>query len=551
MGNVDKDILINDNEIEKLYQIYLRVQSGDKSALNELFKETNGKKICRADIVNKEYRMADMDNVLDSELVLDNDKNEKEEEWMYSVYSKVTFQFLCLNKMLYKKKKAFLSKAKNTGYKNSGYNKFYDGEYDVSDFNELIYETVIEIFNSKTDEDNCLTLDGKKNVKIPICDGISLLKNISYFASRKINKRAKICYLDIYDTQYYNEESETEELSIFDKYALEKFLETEGGISRLTIYTKYLEWLKRHDVYRLFKANACDIRAIIETIMNCENTFTDDIDNEIKMGAGMRLVKQKTLQEIIKFRHNINIEQENISKDMEIIEQRLLDHLFYSLNYRIDKAAKSIGIYEKESERCLCELNERAYIKMFGRTSYVIYNESVNYINGNVNSYNFENYFRIIKRYEDMITDIVSLEKGKKKYDMVNLVLENNDLVDDKTKTLFDIANTVIAYYKEKEKEYINDKLSDYIMKGLVDWEKGYWEAELRDEFIKIKLWSNENVKKPIRHNINREKLMVYCGYMNFYFCNTERKVCYCVPKDRRVIIRANKKYEIFIYNVG
>lgn len=179
MGNVDKDILINDNEIEKLYQIYLRVQSGDKSALNELFKETNGKKICRADIVNKEYRMADMDNVLDSELVLDNDKNEKEEEWMYSVYSKVTFQFLCLNKMLYKKKKAFLSKAKNTGYKNSGYNKFYDGEYDVSDFNELIYETVIEIFNSKTDEDNCLTLDGKKNVKIPICDGISLLKNIS------------------------------------------------------------------------------------------------------------------------------------------------------------------------------------------------------------------------------------------------------------------------------------------------------------------------------------------------------------------------------------
>lgn len=71
---MDKDILINDNEIEKLYQIYLRVQSGDKSALNELFKETNGKKICRADIVNKEYRMADMDNVLDSELVLDNDK---------------------------------------------------------------------------------------------------------------------------------------------------------------------------------------------------------------------------------------------------------------------------------------------------------------------------------------------------------------------------------------------------------------------------------------------------------------------------------------------
>lgn len=285
--------------------------------------------------------------------------------------------------------------------------------------------------------------------------------------------------------------------------------------------------------------------------MNCENTFTDDIDNGIKLCAGMRLVKQKILQEIIKFRYNMKIEQENLSKNMEIIEQRLLDHFFHSLNYRIGKAEESHGVYEKESERFLYKLDEQAYIKTFGRTSYVIYNESVNYINSNVSSYNFENYFRIIKKYEDMITDIVSMEKGKKKYDMVNLVFENNDLVDDKTKTLLDIANTVIGYYQEKEKKYINDKLSDYIMKGLVDWENGYWEAELRDEFIKIKLWSNENVKKPIRHNISREKLMVYCGYMNFYFCNIENKVGYYVPKDRRIIGRANKNHEIFMYNVS
>ena len=44
---------------------------------------------------------------------------------------------------------------------------------------------------------------------------------------------------------------------------------------------------------------------------------------------------------------------------------------------------------------------------------------------------------------------------------------------------------------------------------------------------------------------------MVYCGYMNFYFCNTENKVCYYVPKDRRIIGRANKNHEIFMYNVS
>lgn len=44
---------------------------------------------------------------------------------------------------------------------------------------------------------------------------------------------------------------------------------------------------------------------------------------------------------------------------------------------------------------------------------------------------------------------------------------------------------------------------------------------------------------------------MVYCGFMNFYFCNVENKVCYRVPKDRRIISRANKNHEIFMYNVG
>ena len=165
----------------------MHVQSGDKSALDALFKEVKNKQIFRADEINMEYQMSHMDNVLDSELVLDKEKNEQEDEWVNSAYSNVAFKFPCLNKMLYKKKKRFLATAKNTGYengkkiKNSGHSKFYEGEYDISDFNELMYETVIEIFNTKTDENKCLTLDGKKNVENPICDGISLLRNISYF----------------------------------------------------------------------------------------------------------------------------------------------------------------------------------------------------------------------------------------------------------------------------------------------------------------------------------------------------------------------------------
>ncbi len=120
MDNTRKyeDISANDDELKKLYDIYLQVQQGDKTALNELFKTKDSKQICTVDEINKAYRLSRMDNILDSELVLDNEKNNQEKEWLDSVHSSVAFQFPCLNKMLYKKKKKFIRKAKSTGYEN-------------------------------------------------------------------------------------------------------------------------------------------------------------------------------------------------------------------------------------------------------------------------------------------------------------------------------------------------------------------------------------------------------------------------------------------------
>lgn len=460
--------------------------------------------------------------------------------------------------MLYKKKKRFLSTAKNTGYengkktKNCGNSNFYEGEYDISDFNELMYETVIEIFNTKTDENKCLTLDGKENVENPICDGISLLRNISYFTSRKINKRAKNSYLDVYGMEYGDEKAGTE-FSGFEKYAFKEFTESERGASRLAIYAEYLAWLRRNDVHKLFKVNACDIHAIIDTIMNRADVFMKDMSGDNEIGFGMCLVTQEKLQKMIMSRHDINIEQENISKDLEIIEQRLLDHLFYSLNYRIDKAEESKRIYGKESERFLYGLDEMKYIKVFSRTNYKIYDASIKFINNSdISSEDFDDYFREIKKYEDMVIDIGGLEKGKKKYDMVNLILEgNDDLVEDKGKTLADIASTVILFYQKKEEEYIQDRLTGYSMKELTKRGNGCWETNLADDFVHIKFWSGRNVKKPIRHSIDKEKLIVYCGYVSFYFCNVEDKICYRAPKDRRIVSRANKNHEIYMYDAS
>lgn len=557
MGNTDKKVFNNKQEIEELYKIYIRVQSGDKDALNELFKKADSKQIHRIDMMNKEYKISHMENVLDSEMVLDDEKNMQKKEWINSSNSKVAFQFACLNKLLYKKKKYFLSEGKNTGYengkklKNGGNRKYYDGEYDISDFNELMYETTIEVFNTKTDENNCLALDGKKNVKNPICDGVSLLENISYFTSRKINKRAKTSHLDIYDMECFGKEPEIG-YSNFDKYVFKKYLHAEGGMSRLTMYAEYLEWLRKYDVYKLFKATSSNIKAIIETIMNCEDTFLKDESGDMETGFGMRFVTQETLHEIIRHRHHMNIEQENISRDMDIIEQRLLDHLFHSLNYEIGKAEKGGGIYEKESERFLYGLDKKAYIKMFDRASYEIYENSIDFINSDISGNDFDNYFNIIKKYEEMILGVVFKENGTKKYGMVNLLSDNDyDLVDDKMGALLNIANTVIAYYQKGEDGYRRDHFGDYQIGGLVDWKNGYWEAELCDGILKIKLFSSRKVKKPIQYSVNKEKLMAYYGCINYYFCDEEKKVCYIFPKNRRIVSKSNKNHEIFMHKVG
>lgn len=549
MGNTKKIHYESANkaELEELYKIYTRFRSGDKSALNELFVAVDNRD---NNIIvskkNKRKRMENMDNVLDAEMIIakakDEEKNKEEDNWLNSKNEKVVFRFKCLNKMVYNKKIEYLSEVKKTGYENgkkiikNRNTKYYEGKYDVSDMNSIIYGIVLEVFNGELDDNNCLTLDDKKN-KNSICDGVSLLQNISYFTDRIINKRAENSHLDIYEGDYLcdsdDECDDNVKLSLFDQYNLKEFMRLEGSTSRLPMYEEYLEWLKRNNVHKLFKVNACDIQAIIETIMNCRNTFVKDLEGNRDVEIAMRFVKQKKLQKMIKSRHGLNIEQGNISKDLRLIEQKLLDHLFYSLNYRIGEAEESKGIFEKESERFLYELNGKNYIKIFGKTCYLIYDKSVEYLR----IYDYKGYFEIVKANEDMIVDILLSKKGKKKYDMINLLSDTeNDLVDDKELALYNIADTLITHYRKREEKYINNELKDYRIKVFKSKGDVEWAADLEDDVLKMRLWSRKGVKHPILHIISKENLMVYCGAANFYICDTEDKICYCVPKDRRII---------------
>lgn len=452
-------------DVERLYQNYIRYQSGDESALDEVFMEVGEKvgETKRIVELEEEYKLSHAENVLDAGLVENEIGYRRNRRKL-----KVVFSFSCLNDMVKKAKYNYSKNGIFTGYENGrktdshGYKKFHSGKYDTLELEEAMQEIVVKLFQGK--------LSGSK---IDIINGVTLLGNIKYYLSKEIGNYNKVLCKNVPET--YIDMKNGEEISYFDQYSKQIWKEMDSQVSRITPYSDCLEWLQRNDVCMLFKANACDIKAIIETIINYKDTFVVSKDGDMKSGFGMRPVTQETLQEIIRYRHNLNIEQENISKDLQLIEQRLLDHLFYSLNYEIGKAEKSGGIYEKESGRCLYELGKKAYIKMFNRTSYKLYEKSIDFINGNINGNDFDNYFSTIKRYEEMILEVVSEEKGKKKYDMVNLMSEEDaDLVDDKMEALLNIANTMISFYQKEEVEYSREHFDGYKMKSLKDWDNGF-----------------------------------------------------------------------------
>lgn len=227
MSNANK----NSKELEKLYEIYLQVQSGNKAAMDKLFeaKVIDDKPICKADEDNKKERMQNLDNVLDVEFVIENErekeKNKQENKWLDSSDSMVTFAFPILKKMLYNKKRRFLTNEKNIDHENGNHSKFYSGEYEITDIDSVMYDTILEIFTKKTDDNNYLTIDDKKNEGEPIRDGVSLMKNISYFVSIRINKRQESIRLDIPIMSYFDEESQEEVSLILDKCAFDDYLE--------------------------------------------------------------------------------------------------------------------------------------------------------------------------------------------------------------------------------------------------------------------------------------------------------------------------------------
>lgn len=535
-------IVINQKETdaEGLYQEYLSYQRGDKSALDRVFVETDDR---LEELTNKYYSSSDesefreelMDNVLDAEFIKADILDEQKKH-----HEKIKYRFTCLNQMLNKAKYEYSNKSINTGYGDSmcrtnGYKKFHNGEYDISDIQEIMTEIIIMVFQ------------GKLKSKIPITDSATLLGNIKYHLMKEVGRINDSIYKNIpelkFDMTCNGEETYR---SYFDEYAEKKWMDSQGEVDRLLVYSDFLKWIINNDIHKLFKKDSYDIHVIIDAILKYKHMFKQ------KNQEGLTKDTYKDLQEYIWQTTGKIIADNNISMDLKLIEQKLLNHLLYALNYEIGKAEKSCDdSFGKESRRWLKELIPKRYFKLFGRESMSIYSLCTVFLE-RIDQYSYKCFLYLLEEYEDVVIPILEKEKGQKKYDMVNLLTYDTDVVaEDHYIVSINIADTLIAHYQKIEEEYLQSLLEQYsIVDRFKDGKSKYWQANFNEKKNRLimKFLSSEDIKKPVSIKIKKKDLILYEGYSNFYFCNTGNMCCYCVPKNRRIIRKSDKNHKIFCY---
>lgn len=553
---------LNKKEIELVYDLFLRCQAGDKSVLNDLFKMQN-KQISRIDELIEERRIKSLDNVLNPEmdkLIREYDNEDRNVDFKNE---NVIFGFDILNKMLSKIKREYSKSSMETGYENGvkkkhqNCKKYYPGEYDITELPEIMYEVIIAIFQAELDGNGCVTLNGKKN-KLPIIDGVSLLKNISYFCSIQANEEQSKRYKDISGTVDDREDgAQSESLNLFDRQTLIEWEREEadrwsnqGEILRLLVYADVLEWLREHkdSIYSLFKKDSYEIQAIINTILSNEKVFINEND------GCLQFVKHKELQQLIYEQTGKTITLTNISTNIKLIEQRLIDYLLYSLNYRIGHINKEQIDNKTQRIYADCELQEldkKRYFKLFGRESMFIYKICSLCSNGGNTKY----FLKHIREHDDAVIPVLSLVKGRKKYDMINLIhgdldVINNDISHEQI--INDIVHTLLCNYKDAEVAKISELKKQYKITDRFSGGKSQmWETELQGNYLKINYWSSENIKRPVSYKIIRDNLLVYEGYDNFYLCDESEMLCYLMPKGKRVITKSDSRHNIFFEKIA
>lgn len=460
------------NELKDIWRIFEQCQHGNPAALNDLFVS----EVCN----NSRFDVGLKHN--------------------------------CLSAILYNTRERYNSAS--VSIKNN-HKKYFPGEYDISDLNEMMYLILTELFIGELDKGKCATI-GSETSNIPLTDGEALLKNISFFLDKQLNSRGKRAYKDIGYT--CNDDTDNEELSLMDVHSARKWYGDKGKTARKWIYADILRLFEKDigTVYDLYNADSTAIRATIKTVLECKDSFVDD-----------EFLSQEEFCEMVERYTGKHIQRNNLPQCFTIIKQRIMDYLMFSLNYDIGSG----GLFTQRESKL--------YFRMFGRQQIELYKLCVDF-----KRIGCKKFIRNIKKYDHIILPVIEKKSGKLKYDMVNLLQGQRDVLNEPPgKIAKEILAVLLSYFKENEKKKIQGELQGYMFNDRFSAGKAkYWNIDLDENEMKIKLWARASVKYPVKITINRKSLLVYDGFRNYYVCDTQKRIAYCLPKEQRKVIKAGSQ---------
>ena len=391
---------------------------------------------------------------------------------------KVTLDSICLRKLINSLRTSFEREEMNTKYTHK---KYYPGLYDTSDLESMINLLLVEIFEAEPDNNGCVTINGVRSKK-PIVDGESLIRNLSFFADSEMNLFGKVTFFekakeDIDATEYQDVISKKETES--KRIHLGSYRECSG--------TKDI--VGGSEMYDLFNTSSSNVLAVLFTLLKAPEVF-EKCEND------MKLVEQEKICRVIEDYTGIHIWKNNLSACFNTIESNLLNYA-----YICQSCHKYVFGIDDTEIYSLCQLsNMEEFIKQLQKHEDFLYN------------------MRFTNSEKELIFgEYIESEKIEKLKDKILKKLEFKEkLFEEKLTEKFELEN-------------------DFVKKSFNHWNSN---INQRSKYLKLYLYSREDVKHPIEKKINIDDLIVLDGFGKFWICDQCNNKCYILPKKFRKKIK-------------
>lgn len=395
---------------------------------------------------------------------------------------KVTLDSICLRKLVSSIRTSFEREEMSTKY---NHKKYYPGSYDTSDLESMINLLLVEIFEAEPDSTGCITVNGVRSKK-PIVDGESLICNLSFFADSEMNLFGKVTFFekskeDIDTTEYQEVISKKETES--KRIHLGSYRECSG----------MKDIVGSSEMYDLFNTSSSNVLAVLFTLLKAPEVF-EKCEND------MKLVEQEKICRVIEDYTGVHIWKNNLSACFNTIESNLLNYA-----YICQSCHKYVFGVDDTEVYWLCQLSNR------------------------------EEFIKQLRKHEDFLYNMKFTASEKDLVFGTKIIPEEAEILREKILKILEFKEQLFEEELAEKFEMVND----FVKKSFNHWNSN---INQRNKYLKLFLYSRENVKHPIEKKINIDDLIVLDGFGKFWICDQCNNKCYILPKKFRKKIKIKVK---------